>query len=41
LFGNEFKRVKTVSYFDINTGVIGELSQPGYIIYRDSNNGRD
>lgn len=35
------KKAKTARYFDMNTGVIGELSQPGGALYNieHSNNG--
>lgn len=35
------KKAKTARYFDMNTGVIGELSQPGQPLYNieHSNNG--
>ena len=35
------KKAKTARYFDMNTGVIGELSQPGGFLYNieHSNNG--
>ncbi len=40
-FDISIKKAKTVRYFDMNTGVIGELSQPGGSLYNieHSNNG--